>query len=147
MPGQDHTSTGWGCHVSEVNIIWVRSMKKGSKHHSVFVSDLFLVLAEWRPRQDVQRGLLASLTLWPWGDEWVSAALAVLLCSSQSSRRQSTYSVPLSLTSSFLTSLKNDSVGKIKERICFSWQGPCGNITPLLPFSLGEQTFAFPLTL
>lgn len=125
----------------------VRGMRKGSKHHSVFFSDIFLVLAEWRPRQDVQRGLLASLTLWHWRDKGVSAALAILLCSSRQQaedRAPTLFPCPPSI---FLTSLGIDSVGKIKERMCCSWQGPHGNIISLLPSSLGEQTFVFSLTL
>lgn len=66
-------------------------------------------------------------------------------CQQQAEDRAPTL-FPCPPTSSFLTSLKNDSVGKIKEIICFSWKGAHGNITSLLPSSLGEQTFTFSVT-
>lgn len=77
----------------------------------------------------------------------VSSTGSFVMLQSAASRRQSTHLVHLSPPSSFLTSLRNDSIGKMKERICCRWQGPQGNTTPLLPSSLGEQTFAFSLTL
>lgn len=139
---------GWGCHVSEADIIWGGSVGKESEHPSGFISNLFWVTDEWRPKAGWP-GFLCPLAAERWrgegGSQWCSG---FVILHSAADKRQSTPppSVSLCPPRPSLTPLQKDSVGKRKGVKCCSWQGPRGSTMPLLASSLQERTFVFFLT-
>lgn len=134
---------GWGCYLSEADIIWGGSMGKGSERPSGFVSDLLWALAERRAKAGRPERPPCFPAFWQQRDEGQSAVLVWVLCSvQQQAKDRAPTPFPRPPSRPSFTSLQKDSAGKSKRR-CRSWQGPRGSTVPLLPSSLAEQTFVF----